>query len=270
MNDIRAELIRAKAYLSSYLVWPIMLAVIALSDFLWLAFSSMSKTYNESIILKSCLQLPGVAIFFPGTLLALWVNTLVTADRSSGTIHHIHTVMNDSRILVAKSTLAAAGTVITAIISICTAISIIAFYYPSLLASTLSDSTFWYNSLGAFIAYLFWAILALATAFWLPRGSISMMTAIGIMIAIPVIDFVSNPNLECEPLLNAPWGRCNEWLDPFSYLPYGLIEGATFASDFLRFSARLDRAFSILFLLLWCVVLLLLCLPALRRWRVYR
>ena len=166
MRDVRAELVRSKAYRITYWVWPLIL----LSTLAAVAFSSsaIQKALEEGATPTSQIEalafMPGSPTFFSGLLLAFWTTTLVTADWSSGTINHIHMAMSDGRILRAKLIMVSAASLLTTVITTGTAVALSFLLLPSsLVLATLpsSGSTFWARS-RSISRGAFWR--------WLPLG----------------------------------------------------------------------------------------------------
>ena len=148
MRDVRAELVRSKAYRITYWVWPLIL----LSTLAAVAFSSsaIQKALEEGATPTSQIEavafMPGSPTFFSGLLLAFWTTTLVTADWSSGTINHIHMAMSDGRILHAKLIMVSAASLLTTVITTGTAVALSFLLLPSWNISLLSNPCIWLGS----------------------------------------------------------------------------------------------------------------------------
>lgn len=256
MRDVRAELVRSKAYRITYWVWPLIL----LSTLAAVAFSSsaIQKALEEGATPTSQIEaaafMPGSPTFFSGLLLAFWTTTLVTADWSSGTINHIHMAMSDGRILRAKLIMVSAASLLTTVITTGTAVALSFLLLPSsLVLATLPSSVFWVNVLGTLAVHLTWGLLALVAAWWLSKPALSVGAVLVVVLGAPALETAFASAGVSTPV--------------FSYLPSSLMNTATLTGSEL--ATKMTPLMAGLLLVAWCAVALASAPIALRRGRIY-
>ena len=257
MRDVRAELVRSKAYRITYWVWLLIL----LATLAAVAFSSsvVQKALEEGATHASQIEavafMPGSPTFFSGLLLAFWATTLVTADWSSGTINHIHMAMSNGRILRAKLIVISTASLLTTVITTGAAVALCFSLLPaSLVLATLASPVLWINVLGTFAVHLTWGILALVAAWWLPKPALSVGTVLIVVVGVPALETALTTAGLDTPI--------------FSYLPSSLMNAATLTGSEL--ATRLTPLLAGLLLILWCAVVTASAPIALRRGRIYR
>lgn len=256
MNDIRAELVKAKAYRQSYWMWPLMFIAAGLVSAFSVSAITQALEQGESLAdqVPAVAFLTGAPTFFVGLILAAWATTLVTADSSSGMAHHSHMAMTDVRIFSSKGFLIAAAAVLATILTAVTGLAVAIVLVPTqLITMAVTSSLFWINVLGTFSVHLFWGLLALVAALFVPRPALSMGIVLAIVLAVPAIEAAAT-----SAGLNTAI---------FKSLPSALMTSALVTGT--DAVTAISPLLSIVLLIAWCAVLVGLSPVALRRSRVY-
>ena len=257
LNDIRAEMVRAKAYRLTIWILPFtVLVCLGIGAFSVMAIQdALQKGAELSSQVEAVAFLPGAATFFSGLLLAAWATTLVTADWSSGTVNYVQMAMADGRILRARIAVLFGAVLTITLASIMVMCLMAVLFLPTpLIAATLAAPVLWANVVGAFMVHATWACLAVVAAWWVPKPAISMGLVLVVLLATPALKTAAT-SLGVETSL-------------FSFLPASLMQAATVTGAEAMTKVAPLAASGLL--LLWCAGAVASGPIALRRDRRYR
>lgn len=218
-RDVHAELVRLRAYRTSWVTWPVMAAVsVASVAFGILAVhDALAAGVPPASQILTVAFLPGMPTGITGLLVAILTTTLVTADEGSGTARTLRMTMSDGRLLRARGAMVAmtavAATVLTTVIAVVGAATLPA----GMMTRTVTSPAFWTNVAGTLLVHLTWGLLAFAFASWWPRAALSMGGVLAVMIGVPSLEMA---------LRAAQWDT-----SVFGWLPEALVRAATVTGE---------------------------------------
>lgn len=241
VNDIRAELVRARSYRLTWAIWPLIAFTAAGFNAFAVSAVHSALATGESAAdqISSVAFLPGMSSGLTGLFVAILATTLVTADEGSGTTRSLRMVMSDRRIVAARA--AVVGLVALAATAITTLVAVLgAATLPTTVAlASLGSAQFWGNVVSTVFVHLTWGLLALAFASWWPRAAVSMGGVLAVMLGAPSVEMA---------LRAAQWET-----GAFAWLPEPLIRAATATGAGAATVMTAPAAVAVL--ALWCVAL---------------